>query len=362
MLARALHTKPEQEKRLGARDNRSGEMGSKPSTTVAYTASNLSSAEAKAGLLGGISPAMLTLESLVGEIARTNIPILLVGEVGTGKQSLAHRIHQLSQRSDEALVKITCASMKPESFETELGLDTAGNENNGLKAAGTLLFDEISELDPACQRSLLYALPDGEAKSQPRMVASRVISTTNKNLDEEMRTGRFRSALYYRINGVCLRMPPLRERKEDVPALVEFFLDKYAAEFDRPRPSLSARGMERLLEHSWPGNIRELENTIKKVVALKDERLALSGLSTHAGEPSATTAPVKPNNYSLKAVARAASREAERELILKVLAQTHWNRKRAAQELQISYKSLRSKLKQIGRLETDAVQEGGYQG
>jgi len=228
-------------------------------------------------------------------------------------------------------------------------------KKDGLNSVGTLLFDEISELDPGCQRSLLYALPDGEAKPQPKMVAARVISTTNKNLDEEMRVGRFRSALYYRINGVCLRIPALRERKEDIPVLADLFLDKYAAEFDRPRPSLSPRGMEILLEHSWPGNIRELENTVKKVVAMKDERLALAGLSAYIGEPSAAAGPVKSGNYSLKAVARAASREAERELILKVLARTHWNRKRAAQELQISYKSLRSKLKQIGRLETEAI-------
>lgn len=336
-------------------DDWHGEMSLKPNNTVGYMASKLPSAIGKADFLGGISPAMLTLESLVREIARTDIPILLVGEVGTGKQSIAHRIHELSQRGDQSLVKITCASMKPDSFEAELRLDTPGNENGWQNAVGTLLFDEISELDPACQRSLLYALPDGEAKPQSRMIAARVISTTNKNLDEEMRTGRFRSALFYRINGVCLRIPPLRERKEDIPVLADFLLDKYAAEFDRPRPSLSPRGMERLLEHTWPGNIRELENTIKKVVALRDEPLALAGLSTYTGEPMATTAAVKAGNYSLKAVARAASREAERELILKVLARTHWNRKRAAQELQISYKSLRSKLKQIGRLETEAI-------
>ncbi|MGP8155318.1 MAG: sigma 54-interacting transcriptional regulator [Candidatus Acidiferrales bacterium] len=340
---------------LAANDDRHGEMRTKPDNSVGYTALALPPADRKVGFCGGVSPAMLILEGLVREIARTNIPILLVGEVGTGKKALAHRIHELSQRSDQSIVKITCASMKPGTFEAELGLDGPGSEKDGLTAVGTILFDEISELDPACQRSLLYALPDGEAKPQRRMVAARVISTTNKNLDEEMRAGRFRSALYYRINGVCLRIPPLKERKEDIPVLADLFLDRYAAEFDRPRPSMSPQGMEILLEHSWPGNIRELENTVKQVVALRDERLGLAGLRGYIGEPSAKAEPVKSSNYSLKAVARAASREAERELILKVLAQTHWNRKRAAQELQISYKSLRSKLKQIGRLEKEAI-------
>lgn len=208
----------------------------------------LSPGEAKAGVWCGVSPAMFTLESLAREIAGTNIPVLLVGEVGTGKKSFAHWIHQLSRHSEQSLVKITCASMKPETFERELGLDGPGDERDG-RNVGTLLFDEIGELDLACQRSLLYALPDGEAKLQPRMLGARVISTTNKNLDEEMRAGRFRSALYFRINGVCLRIPPLRERREDIPVLADFFLDKCAAEFDRPRPSMSSQGMERLVEY-----------------------------------------------------------------------------------------------------------------
>jgi transcriptional regulator with PAS, ATPase and Fis domain len=172
-----------------------------------------------------------------------------------------------------------------------------------------------------------------------------VISTTNRNLDDEMRAGRFRSELYYRINGVCLRLPPLRDRKEDIPLLVEAFLTKYAAEFGRSRPSLSPRALRMLLEYSWPGNIRELENAVKKIVALGAENLALPDMVALPVEmrPEIT----ETRSYSLKAAARAASREAEREMILEALARTRWNRKRAAQELQISYKSLLYKLKQI---------------
>jgi two-component system, NtrC family, response regulator AtoC len=169
-----------------------------------------------------------------------------------------------------------------------------------------------------------------------------------------MHAGRFRSELYYRINGVCLRLPPLRDRREDIPLLVEFFLTKYAAQLGRPRPCLSPRTLQILGEHSWPGNIRELENVVKKIVALGDEQLATAELGAAAGETRKTDAAVR-HNHSLKAAARAASREAERELIMKALARTRWNRKRAAQELQISYKSLLYKLKQIGFEDSEAT-------
>ena len=203
-----------------------------------------------------------------------------------------------------------------------------------------------------CQRELLYALPDGEASPAPGSLGARVISATSRNLDEEMRAGRFRSDLFYRINGVCLRLPPLRERREDIPALAEYFLTKHAAQLNRARPSLSQRALQKFFDHSWPGNVRELENTLKALVALGDEQVALAEL---AAAPDSKAARASGWGHSLKAAARAASREAERELILKALARTRWNRKRAAQELQISYKSLLYKLKQIGAEEPEAV-------
>jgi two-component system, NtrC family, response regulator AtoC len=295
--------------------------------------------------VGGSSPAMLTLEAVVSEIAATNIPVLLVGESGTGKQMFAHRIHLLSGRSKEPLVKISCASMTPETFAAEIGLIGSGRLIEEA-AAGTAFFDEISELDLLCQRSLLSALPDGEAKPRRGLLTARLISTTSRKLDEEMQAGRFRRELYYRINGVCLRLPPLRERKEDIPSLADFFLSKHAENFGRVQASLSARALALFMEYSWPGNIRELENVVKKIVALNDEDLAISEL-VRTPNVTATTGVESPTR-SLKVAARAASREAERELILKALARTRWNRKRAAQELQISYKSLLYKLKQIG--------------
>jgi two-component system response regulator AtoC len=300
------------------------------------------------GFISGTSPATLMLESVVSEIASTNIPVLLVGESGTGKQMFANRIHYLSGRSKEPLRKISCASMTAETFAAEIGVGQASPREE-VQAAGTVFLDEISELESMCQRTLLYALPDGDARPRRGLLTARLISTTSRNLDDEMRAGRFRRELYYRINGVCLRLPPLRERKEDIPLLAEFFLSKHAAQFGRVQASLSTRALDTFTEYSWPGNIRELENVVKKIVALNDEDLAVSELirAPNGATPVATTTVETPTR-SLKVAARAASREAERELILKALARTRWNRKRAAQELQISYKSLLYKLKQIG--------------
>jgi two-component system, NtrC family, response regulator AtoC len=306
----------------------------------------------ESGFVGGISAATQTLESVVAEIAPTNIPVLLVGESGTGKEMFAQRIHQLSSYSDAPLVKVACASISLPNFASELGLDSNGNASNeGFQGCpGTVFFDEISELDSNCQRSLLYALPDGDARPRRGLLGARVISTTSRNLDEEMRAGRFRSELYYRISGACLRLPPLRDRKDDLPLLVESFLTKYAVEFNRSRPTLSPRTIRRFLDYSWPGNIRQLANVIKKIVALGDENLALPEVAAAPVEVRAE--PTETRSYSLKAAARAASRRAERGMILEALARTRWNRKRAAQELQISYKSLLYKLKQIGLPET----------
>jgi two-component system response regulator AtoC len=186
----------------------------------------------------------------------------------------------------------------------------------------------------------------------------RVISSTTRNLEEEMKSGRFQEELYYRINGVHLRLPPLRDRSEDIPALLEFFFKKYASLFERSEPKISDATMSLLLRHSWPGNIRELENVARKIVALGDEHLATHDLSVGNGskapDPHTGVSRISATVYShvptrsLKEAARAASRVAERAMILDQLERTHWNRKKAARELQISYKALLYKLKQLG--------------
>ena len=299
-----------------------------------------------AGYVGGMSAVWQALESVIAEIAITNIPVLLVGEIGTGKDVMAQRLHQLSRRASKPMVRVKCATAVAGNYLSHLGGEPGNNGN--ASDAGTIFFDEIGELDAACQKNLLYALPDGDTTPGRGLLRERMISATTRNLEAEVRAGKFRAELFYRINGVCLRLPPLRERKEDIPLLLENFLTKFSAELGRPRPQLSAKTLRQLIDHQWPGNIRELENVARKIAALGDERPILMEYG-ESSLPEPRSA-VKPEfkSYSLKAAARAASREVERQLILEVLGRTRWNRKRAAQELQISYKSLLYKLKQIG--------------
>jgi two-component system response regulator AtoC len=227
--------------------------------------------------------------------------------------------------------------------------------SNGDASVGTIFLDEVSQLDLATQRRLLQLLPEGDTPA----LRARLISSTTQNLDDQMRAGQFRDELYYRINGVCLRLPPLRHRAVDIPVLLDFFLKKYAALFGRLEPHVGTATMDVLLRHPWPGNIRELENFARKIVALGDEHLALSDLPTHVSSVVSETSPVRVgpsvspgngagNGRSLKEAAREASRKTEHEMILRVLQRTHWNRKRTARELQISYKALLYKLKQLG--------------
>jgi two-component system response regulator AtoC len=301
----------------------------------------------------GVSPAMRALERTIADIAPTDIPVLLVGESGTGKEVVALEIHRLSRRWNEAFVKCGCAGLVAGSLAARLncGDSTAGY---GATSSGSLFLDEISHLDAASQARLIDMLPDGTSVPSENHLSVRVISSTTRNLEEEMRSGRFREELYYRINGVILRLPPLRQRTDDIPGLLDFFLKKYASLFGRPEPQLSAATMDLFLGHSWPGNIRELENIARKIVALGNEELAMGDLpainASRVAEPPLTQssgigpAPAR----SLKEASRKASRHAEREMILRQLERTHWNRKRTARDLQISYKALLYKLKQLG--------------
>jgi two-component system response regulator AtoC len=292
-----------------------------------------------------LNPGVQELERIAEEIAPTSIPVLLVGESGTGKEVFALQIHRQSGQRDSALVKMRCASLGADSLTQWLRDQDGQTRKNGAPAAGTVFFDEVSELDAACQRILLHALPDGDTLPRKLSLSSRTVFSTCRSLEGEMQTGQFRSDLYYRINGICLRLPPLRQRKEDIAVLTEAFLAKYATFFGRERPPLKEATLEALREYSWPGNIRELENVVKKIVALGDEQVAVADIAVARTVPGISTVATKAT--SLKTAARQASFQAERELILKTLARTRWNRKRAAQELQISYKSLLGKLKQI---------------
>lgn len=313
-----------------------------PSKTAAWT-----SAEDQF-FLDTLSPAMREVEQVIEHVAPTDFPILLIGESGVGKEAIASHIHRQSLQSDKPFTKIICGALTPELLEALRLESEIGNGHTSGSKTGTLLLDEITDLAYACQASLLQVLPDGGAGSLRRALNARIISTTSRDqgmLEQAMEQGVLRRDLFYRLNGVCLRIPPLRERRDDIPGLADFLIRKYSYYLQRPQPSLSPRVLQILREYSWPGNIRELVNTLKKVVAVGSDS-AVSDLV------SMVTATRPPNgmgdNLSLKQAARAASRQVEKEMILKVLAQTHWNRKRAAQHLQISYKALLYKLRQMG--------------
>jgi two-component system response regulator AtoC len=294
----------------------------------------------------GHGASVQSLNSMVAEIARTDIPVLLVGESGTGKEVYARRIHQLSGLGETRLKKVNCAALDAANLLAEVQEELRSDPDSGEAAVRTVFLDSVHELDAACQRVLLSLLPDGEPRGLAGKAISRFISSTSRNLEKEIEAGRFRRELYFRLNGVILRLPPLRERREDIPALLEYFVAKHSSELKKNTPELSSDARELLVSYDWPGNIRELENVAKKIVAVGDSTLALGDLRA-----TQTTVPITVESThisSLKVAARAASRRAERELISKALEQTHWNRKQAARELQISYKSLLNKIKQIG--------------
>jgi two-component system response regulator AtoC len=314
----------------------------------------------------GSSAPMRALERTIGDIASTDIPVLLVGESGTGKEVMALEIHRLSRQRTEPFVKCGCSGLTGDKLAACLQTSENASAEGGIRG-GTLFLDGISLLEPAAQGRLLHLLPDGRDTPPAGCQGMRVISSTTRNLEDEMKNGRFREELYYRINGVHLRLPRLRDRSEDIPALLDFFFKKYASLFERPEPKISESTMTLLLQHAWPGNIRELENVARKIVALGDEHLATHDLTVEKRTKESESYPDAPkitdNGYSrvasgsLKEAARAASRVAERAMILNQLERTHWNRKRTARELQISYKALLYKLKQLGLDGSDRPEE-----
>jgi two-component system, NtrC family, response regulator AtoC len=306
----------------------------------AATKAVTSDLEAAGGkFVAGLGQSMRALDVVIRELARSEVPVLLLAEEGAGKKATAERIHLMSAHQAEPFRVVSCADLREPMLNKE---DPAAG---GLFEAGTVYFEELADLSPLCQETLLSVLRTGEGNGNGHGSRSRLICGSARDLEAEVRAGRFREDIYYRVSGVCLRLPPLRQRREDIPALVNFFLAKYARDFRRPVPALSPATQHLFQDYAWPGNIRELEDAARAIVALGDESVAMGGLrsllmrSERGGNGE---------RISLKQASRAASREAEKELILKVLQRTRWNRRRAAQELQISYKALLYKLKQIG--------------
>lgn len=308
------------------------------------TADRVQGLEANAGFFPGRSVAIQSVNAIVANIAGSDVPVLLVGESGTGKEVYARLIHGLSRHGYKPLVKFHCRTMERGEFLAQLKARSMRRPEDSVGRGQAVFLDEIDELDATCQKALLSVLPDGEyeKKDQEPM---RLIASTARKLEKEVEEGRFRKELFFRINGVCLRLPPLRERKDDIAVLLQYFLERHTPEIRREIVALGKEELELIESYDWPGNIRELENFARKISLFGRVREALQELQRFE---RASVPPHESSPTSLKAAARAASRQAERELIQEALERTHWNRKRAAQQLNISYKSLLYKIKQTG--------------
>ena len=311
------------------------------------------------------SDKMHRIKEIIDHVANTDVTVLIQGESGVGKEVVARSIHRNSFRKDRPFVKVNCAALPHELLESELfgyekgAFTGAYRQKPGkfeLASGGTIFLDEIAEISPSLQAKLLQVLQD---KQFPRLggkkdirVDVRVLVATNKNIDEAVKTGHFREDLYYRLNVVSITVPPLRERKQEIPFLIEYFLDKFSKKYNKKTSPLSERMMKLLLQHRWSGNVRELENVLQRYVVLRDEDAIIGELTPSINNPSevqqGTLLEEKKEWVSLKDVHREAVLKAEAEVIRKALDKTNWNRKKAAVLLNISYKALLYKMKACG--------------
>ena len=308
----------------------------------------------------GKSRPMQVAREKVGRVAGTNIPVLIQGESGTGKEILAQILHVRAPWLDGPFVKVNCPAIPSTLLESELfgyekGAFTGayGMKPGRVEMAhrGTLFLDEIGELDLGLQAKLLQLLQDGQfcriGAQEDKRVDARVVCATNRPLEREIEAGRFRQDLFYRINVVNLQLPPLRERREDIPLLVEHFLGVYSEAFKIPARPLTSHLMELMQKFHWPGNIRQLENLVKRYVILGSEDAISSDLAEQTPSYFDPDIPLD-GTVSLKKITRDAVLELERRIILKALQAHHWNRKRTARTLRISYRALLYKIRQAG--------------
>jgi two-component system response regulator AtoC len=311
------------------------------------------------------SPTMREVWNIIEQAAQIDITVLVTGETGTGKDLVARAIHHRSSRQGYPFVKVNCAAVPRELLESEL----FGHERGAFTGAhqmkmgkfesahqGTIFLDEIGDLHPALQAKLLHVLQDGEfsrvgGKSTIK-VDVRVIAATNQDLERAVAAGHFREDLYYRLNVIQIEVPPLRERTEEVPGLVDYFLRRYSRLYRREGFTVPPRVLERLLQHNYQGNVRELENIVKRMIVLNDPYLTKVTLPRTKAEPhrngAAENGGGEPQAIPLKEVVREAALAAERRAIAKVLEQTRWNRVKAAKLLNISYRALLYKIKHVG--------------
>ena len=345
------------------------------------------------GELLGNSDQMNEVRKLIERVADTDVTVLIRGESGTGKELVARGVHSASPRRERPFVKVNCAALPAELLESELfgferGAFTGAIQHKPGKFEfanrGTMFLDEISEMGPPLQSKLLQVLQDGEfgrlGGRQDVQVDVRVVAATNRDLELAVYEGQFREDLFFRLNVVCITLPPLRQRRDEIGPLTEHFLARYSEHYNKPVLALATDTLRLFAEYEWPGNVRELENLVKRMVILgsdtairRDVADAIAGRFQRVGpipalatsveapaarqaavaaavEPSAPTPAAAPVPAplligSLKDIGRLAAREAERELICRTLEQTRWNRREAAEILGISYKALLYKIK-----------------
>jgi two-component system response regulator AtoC len=336
----------------------------------------------------GTGPAMREVLTMVDRIADSDVSVLLTGESGTGKEVIARELHRRSPRRARPFVKVNCAALPSELLESEL----FGHERGAFTGAqnarigkfefanlGTLVLDEIGEMPLGLQAKLLHVLQDRAftklGSNRPIEVDVRVVASTNRDLASMIRAGQFREDLFYRLQVIEIRVPALRDRRDEIPALIDFFGRQYSSRYGRPQMKPSPALMQALLTYSWPGNVRELENMIKRFVILRDEAAlladlgrsrALDGASEAAASHEAPagmgrSVPALParedgldapaqspaaRDAKLPDLARAAALSAERAAIQDALDRFRWNRRKAASHLGVSYKTLLNKMKE----------------
>jgi two-component system, NtrC family, response regulator AtoC len=354
----------------------------------------LSDDQDRAFLFWGDSPDMKSIAQVIEQVSDSDVTVLIRGESGVGKELVARAIHQRSPRKDKPFVKVNCAALPSELLESEL----FGHEKGAFTGAattrigkfeqadtGTIFLDEIGEMKAALQAKLLHVLQDAQftklGSNKSVNVDVRIVAATNRDLEAMLLNNEFREDLYYRLKVIEVTVPPLRERRNEIAHLTHFFIDRYARRYNRPVRELSPGLAELFQSYEWPGNIRELENMIKRIVILQDEQLvvremmraarpspAYAGVAGSGGrggsavvdteEPDAVEAPdeeeqeepvaMAPAGSRLADVAKAAAIKAERSIIEDTLQQVHWNRRRAAEQLGVSYKTLLNKIKECG--------------
>ena len=315
----------------------------------------------------GRSEAMNAVRDRLSKLAGANVPVLIQGESGTGKDIIARMIHTASPWRNGPWVKVNCPAIPGTLLESEL----FGYEKGAFTGAygvkpgrvemahrGTLFLDEISELDMPLQSKLLQLLQDGQfcriGAQEDKKVEVRVVCATNRKLEQEVENGTFRSDLFYRINVVNLHLPPLRERASDIPDLVAYFLEYHNRKYNCRAKPLSSEMMAVLRKYHWPGNIRELENLVKRYVILGNEEVITADLAPRSTDFFNAEIPLD-GQISLKKLTKQAVRELERKVILKVLQNHHWNRKQTARSLSISYRALLYKIRDAGLPSNRAV-------